>query len=260
MKIILASKSKARKQLLSESGLKFDIVPADIDEKQIKDPVPSRRVKKLALLKAKTVLERLSHEGYGENVLIIAADTMVYFQNKFIGKPRNKKEAKEILRKLSGSTHWLYTGICVVHVNCHCEEAGEAGSLAMTKKVFLDFDKTKVTFRKLADLEIDSYVKNPKVLNHAGGYTIEKNTVGEGFIKQIKGSYSNVLGLPIEKLRRILTNLSDLSDLGNLGNLTYALSSSLYKKLSSPFSYSKISSLEKTRCSSFWPASFESDA
>ena len=83
-------------------------------------------------------------------------------------------------------------------------------------RVFLNHDKTKVFFRKLSSEEINSYAADPEVLNHAGTYTIEKSTVGEGFIKKIKGSYSNVLGLPIEKLRKILSNLGNLSGLSDL--------------------------------------------
>ncbi len=238
MRIILASQSPARKKLLAEIGLKFEVIPADIDEEKISDPMPSRRVKKLALLKAKAVWKRLSHggnEGYegngGKNwdVIIIAADTLVYLPTansrqpttKFIGKPKDLKHAKEILTLLSGSTHWLYTGICVIYALCHPEFiSGSRNKFGMTTldlkqvqhdncKIFLDYDKTRVFFRKLSSEEINSYIADPEVLNQAGAYTIEKTTFGAGFIKKIKGSYSNVLGLPVEKLKKILSDISD---------------------------------------------------
>lgn len=171
-------------------------MPSDLDESIIKDKLPSTRVKKLARLKAEVVANKLIDK---QDYLIIAADTMVYLPStpgvehyRMIGKPKDKKEAKKILQELSSSTHWLYTGICVIKID-------------RTRQIFLDFDKTKVVFRKISDQEIDEYVQNPEVLNHAGGYTIEKSTVDEGFIKEIYGSYSNVLGLPMEKLKEILS-------------------------------------------------------
>jgi len=177
MKIILASKSPARKKLLLEMGLKFEIIPADIDEEKFQDTRPSVRVKKIAKAKAEAILKRLIHEGSGENegdvgIIIIAADTMVYCHGKLIGKPKNLPHAKEILTLLSGSTHYLYTGICLIYKSSNGKY-----------KIFLDFDKTKVFFRKLSEEEISSYVADPEVLNHAGTYTIEKSTPGEGFIK-----------------------------------------------------------------------------
>ncbi|MBI3384798.1 septum formation protein Maf [Candidatus Gottesmanbacteria bacterium] len=183
MKIILASKSPARKKLLLELGLKFEVVPSEVDEEKFQDKKPSVRVKKIALAKAKAVLEKASKEA-----VIIAADTMIYYQGKFIGKPKSLAEAERMLSLLSGSTHFLYTGTCVIKGN----------------RTILDYDKSEVTFRKLMPNEIADCVKDPEVLNHAGAYTIEKTTFGSGFIKKIKGSYSNVLGLPVEKLNKIL--------------------------------------------------------
>jgi septum formation protein len=196
MKIILASKSPARKRILEKLGISFSVVPSYIDEDQILDPIPSRRVKKLAKLKAKTVLKK-AHET---ELVIISADTMVYMpkskaknlQSRFIGKPNNLTEAKQILQSLSGSIHFLYSGLCVVW--------RKNGIV----RQFLTYAKTKMTFRKISDEEIDKYIKQENVLTFAGAYSIESNRPGVGFIKKMEGSYTNVVGLPIEKLKTIL--------------------------------------------------------
>lgn len=224
MRIILASKSSARKKILEDLGLKFEVVPSEVDEDTIKNKRPAVLVKKIAMLKARTVLKKVSwltglriNESYGlikrrqEQVLIIAADTVVYIpksslyplsfcgQAKIIGKPKDKTDAKQILKSLSGSTHYLYTGICAISLT--------SGKI---DKEFCDFEKTKVVFRKLKESEINQYIENPEVLNHAGTYTIEKSTPGAGFIKKIEGSYTNVLGLPVEKLRKIFKGIKVL--------------------------------------------------
>ncbi len=234
MRIILASKSPARARLLAQLGLKFEVIPSLVDEDQIQDPLPSRRVKKLALLKAKTVLEKLEHEKNDE-ITIIAADTLVYLPKlkvksqklkakeqkaKFIGKPHNLNDAGRILRMLSGKTHYLYSGFCVLKYASHL-----GGVMKEKVKIYAGFEKTKMTFRKLKATEIDNYVKTQNVLLFAGSYSIETNTPGVGFIKKIEGSKSNVVGLPMEKLREILRNWR----LYNFKFLIQPLSSSLYK-------------------------------
>ncbi len=220
-------------------GLKFSVMPAEIDEDKIRLFSPSQTVKKIALLKAQKIQNYLIKHAIARSIsddelIVIAADTMVYSQKKFIGKPKDKNHAKEILRNLSGTTHWLYSGICVLQTSslCHSRSNRESiknyqidsrfrGNDNVVKgndkmRVFLDFDKSKVTFRKLTKEEIENYVQNNPVELWAGAYTIEKGTPGASFIKEIKGSKSNVLGLPVKKLRRILSDPGYLSHLGNL--------------------------------------------
>ena len=189
MRIILASKSPARKKMLTQMGLKFEVMPSENDEAKITDPLPSRRVKKIALEKALETIGKIrDDQGKQGETIIISADTMVYCNKQFIGKPTDLNDAKRILKLLSGTTHYLYSGICVM----------------TPTHTFLDYDKSEVTFRKLSNEEIDDYIKNNNVLYWAGGYTIEKGTPGASFIKKIKGSNSNVLGLPVKKLLNIL--------------------------------------------------------
>lgn len=203
-------------------------MPAEIEEEKIREKTPSATVKKIALLKSKEISHKIkivfnysaiachlkTNNRQLEETIIISADTMVYIPKsklknqkaKFIGKPETKNEAKQILTTLSGSTHWLYSGICVLQIR-------QIGQIRPTCRrgrqirTFLDYDKSKVTFRKLTEKEIDEYVKNNPVTLWAGAYTIEKGTAGAGFIKKIKGSNSNVLGLPVKKLKKILSQI-----------------------------------------------------
>ncbi len=225
MKIILASKSPARKKLLSQLGLKFEVVPAEIDEDKIREKSPSATVKKIAFLKANEILKKLKHD---EEIIIISADTMVYRRGLYIGKPEDENEAKRILTAFSDTTHWLYSGICVLHVYpsvIASPDASGRGNLVKLRlrslsraqrgisprndniRVFLDFDRSRVTFRKLSEEEIEEYVQENNVHLWAGAYTIEKGTAGASFIKEIEGSSSNVLGLPVKKLKKILEEL-----------------------------------------------------
>lgn len=196
MKVILASSSEARQGLLKEIIANFEIHVPDVDEEKIKDPIPSQRVKKISRLKAETVWERFKSPN---NSLIISADSLVYFRKRFIGKPKNIANAKQILRDLSGSTHALYTGFCLIKTD-------RFGN----KKVVQGFDKTRITFRILKEKEILDFVKKFKVLTFAGGYTIEPLAPGKGFFKEIKGSKTNVIGLPLEKLKKELIKLKIL--------------------------------------------------
>lgn len=201
MRVILASKSPARKKLFSEIFSNFEVIASGADEDQVADLNPAKRVQKLARWKAETVLQKINekdNEVSGKNeVLIVSADTMVFLPPKtFIGKPHDLTEAKRILSTLSGSTHYIYTGICVVKKTVH------NGQINVSKKTA--FDKTKMKFRKLSEIEIEDYIKRINVLILAGSYSIETNTPGASFIEKIEGSYTNVLGLPMEKLRSLL--------------------------------------------------------
>lgn len=225
MRIILASKSPARKKLLSQLGLKFEVLPAEIDEDKIRESSPSATVKKIALEKAKKVLTKIGGiggigdiGGRNEEITIISADTMVYLPKansqrliaNYIGKPKNKSEAKQILTTLSGTTHWLYSGLCVLQRRMQSRMQRKILNDKEVLIKYVEYVKSRVTFRELNEKEIDDYVLNENVTLWAGAYTIEKGTAGAGFIKKITGSNSNVLGLPVEKLKRILRGINVL--------------------------------------------------
>jgi septum formation protein len=181
-KIILASSSPRRKKLLkmllSNLGLTFKTVAAGIEENHRNTGNDfGSLVKKISKQKAKEVSR--NYRG-----LIIAADTVVVLNGQVIGKPASPKDAVEILKKLSGKTHSVYTGITFLD-NVH-------------SKMNSTFEQTFVTFRKLKSREITSYVNSGSPMDKAGAYGIQDD-FGCTFIKKIEGDYFNVVGLPIMK-------------------------------------------------------------
>ncbi|MFA6378482.1 MAG: Maf family protein, partial [Candidatus Omnitrophota bacterium] len=181
--LILASRSVHRRKLLKQVGLKFRVVSSQAKELAKITKGCAHLVKTNALLKAQDVASRL------KNGLVIGADTVVYTAHKrLMGKPRNAKEAKKNLRILSRKPQWLYSGVAVVD--------------AKTKKAMVDFEKTKVVMTPLTDQEIDTYYRHTPGEDKAGGFDIEGR--GAFFVKRIEGCYSNVVGLPLAKLRIML--------------------------------------------------------
>ncbi|MCK5580454.1 MAG: septum formation protein Maf [Candidatus Omnitrophica bacterium] len=181
--IILASASAQRKKLFDLAGIKFTVKPSKAKEVQKITSTCSALVKHNALLKAHDVAARLK-EG-----IVVGADTIVYAGGgKIIGKPKDLKDAKRILKILFSRPQWVYTGVAVVD--------------AATKDELVDYEKTKVFMHKLSDKEIDRYHRVTSPLDKAGGFDIEGR--GGLFINRIEGCYSNVIGLPMAKLRVML--------------------------------------------------------
>lgn len=184
--IILASNSKQREKLLRMVGLKFTIVPSHVREKNTITSSCAMLVKRNALLKAQEIALKV------KGGIIIAADTVVYDgKGHLIGKPRNYKEAKQILRKLFSHPHWVYTGVAVVN--------------AKTKRRIVDCEKTKIFMNKISEEEIDRYHQHTFPLDKAGGFDIEGR--GGLFIRRIEGCFTNVIGLPLSKLRVMLKKM-----------------------------------------------------
>lgn len=189
-KIILASKSVDRKELLKRAKISYTAVASEVNEeiykKEIKDPY--QLVQKLAKEKALRVQKKINNNF--EKAIVIAADTIVAFKHEIIGKAQDEKEAFKILRKLMGHSHELITGLAITKVG--------------TDEIKVDYDKTLVKFLNLSDNEIRNYIKTQEWKGRAGAYSIrEKASL---FIESINGSYSNVLGLPIQKTYQILKN------------------------------------------------------
>ncbi|MCH7951505.1 septum formation inhibitor Maf [Patescibacteria group bacterium] len=182
MKLILASSSERRRELLSWLGVPFEVVVSELDESQIQADDPGSLVSRLAVEKAKAVAKDLN-DG-----LVIGADTIVYIGGEIIGKPKDEKDAVRILRKLSGNTHWVYTGVAVVD--------------ASSGKNSVDVEKTAVTFREIPEGEIQAYVDSGEPLDKAGGYAIQMGAAG--FVEKVEGSYTNVVGLPLLTLAELL--------------------------------------------------------
>jgi len=182
-KIILASRSKARKNLLKELGVKFEVAYSSAKE----DKVPvGGRVEKLvvknALRKAAGVAERFN------SGVVIGADTLVLAGKKVIGKPKSLKDAFNTLRFLSKKPQWVYTGLAVIDVD--------------NGKAFTDYEKTKVYVYRLTDREIRNYFKRTSPLDKAGSFDIQG--LGGIFIERIEGCFYNVVGLPLAKLAKLL--------------------------------------------------------
>jgi len=181
-KIILASSSPRRIEMLKRY---VDITTSapSTEEKVNSFEHPQTTVMKVAFEKALNTY--LKHE---ENALIIAADTIVY-QDKIMGKPKNEKEAYEMLNLLSGKAHCVYTGICIID--------------AENSKKVVDYEKTTVVFNELTKELIERYLKTNEYQDKAGAYGIQG--YGELLVKEIHGCYNNVKGLPLTKLNNLLT-------------------------------------------------------
>jgi septum formation protein len=151
----------------------------DLNEEVLDGEHPIQTVKRLALHKANAALLKV------KDGIVITADTIVVLDDKIIGKPKNEKDAFEILSKLSGRTHTVYTGFVV-------------NNLTKNKKN-IDYVCTDVTFRKLSSKEIRDYIKTGSPMDKAGAYGIQDD-FGAVFVQKINGCYYNVVGLPLEKL------------------------------------------------------------
>lgn len=183
MKLILASNSPRRKQLLEDAGYKFDIIVGDYDEKAFTDN-PVITAKTFSLGKAQATFSILKDK----NVLVLGADTVVYYNGKILGKAKTEKEAFETLSELSGKTHKVITGYALV---------GEFGK----KQGYVE---TEVEFNRLSKKLINEYIESGLYKGKAGSYGIQD---GFPLVKCYKGSLNNVIGLPIETLKPIIDEL-----------------------------------------------------
>ena len=186
MKIILASASPRRKELLEQLGLTFLVFPAQGEEKQVGD-TPSEIVMNLAKQKAGEIYEKMIEAKVGEqDSLVIGADTVVVKDGKVLGKPKNREDAFTMLKGLSGSIHEVYTG-----VSLWMREDG--------KKVQYSFyECTKVTMYPVTDEELNRYIDTGEPMDKAGSYGIQGNF--GIYVKEIHGEYTNVVGLPVGRL------------------------------------------------------------
>lgn len=184
-KFVLASQSPRRKELLSALGLDFRVLVDTSPETVDGLNPPHIVVQSLARQKAEHILPNCF-----ENEIIIAADTVVVLNNQILGKPADENIASEMLHSLSGNTHQVYTGICVIDVS--------------SQKIYTDYESTYVTFKHLSDSEITAYIKSGEPMDKAGGYGIQE--LGALFVEKIDGDYFTVMGLPLCKLGKILKN------------------------------------------------------
>lgn len=184
MKLILASQSPRRASILQEHGYEFTIQPADIDETPFENENPRDHVKRLAKEKALKVAEDHLHQ----EILVLAADTIVLRDQDILGKPVDENHARDMLQSLSGRAHDVVTGFAV-H-DC------------ATGKTHVDCAVTKVWLKDLTEKQIADYITTGEPLDKAGAYGIQ--TVENEFVEKIEGSRFNVIGLPIEVIQASL--------------------------------------------------------
>ena len=181
-RIILASRSPRRQLLLRELGIRFDVVLKDYPETYPKDLKGEEIALYVAREKAKLFEKEIS-----DNDIVITADTIVWCNNKVLGKPSDEEDAKRMLMEISGNTHEVITGVCLYS--------------ALRNKTFAV--STKVTFDKLSDDEITFYIDRFKPFDKAGAYGIQE-WIGIAACSYIEGSYFNVVGLPVQRLYKEL--------------------------------------------------------
>ena len=181
--LILASASPRRAELLKLLQVKFRILPGEAQEVAHEHLSPLEVCQLNAHRKARAVAKKIPDD------LVLAADTLVFLDGEIFGKPRNLTDARRMLARLQGRTHQVVTGVCLMHLRAHRE------------RIFAV--STDVLFHPLDDRQIRDYLAKINPLDKAGAYAIQES--GELIISEISGSYSNVVGLPVEKLRQELS-------------------------------------------------------
>ena len=184
--IILASASPRRRELMANMGLDFRVVVSDADEESVDSSVPPGiYVQELALLKAAAVAKTVMDN---KDAIIISADTIVVKDGVILGKPQDAEDAKRMLKSLSGSSHNVYTGFCVMRLS---------DAITVCKDV-----STEVVFRELDDEKIERYISTGECMDKAGSYGIQG--LGAMLVSHIVGDYFNVVGLPVSELADVL--------------------------------------------------------
>lgn len=179
-KIILASASPRRRELLTQIGLKFEIMPSHKEE-MMRGNSPAQVVMGLAMDKAGDIFAQIGGVKK-EDVLVIGADTIVALDNVILGKPKNEEDALKMLQFLQGKTHQVYTGVCMM--------------MADETQVF--YEKTDVTMYPAAEEQLRHYICTGEPMDKAGSYAIQGR--GSVFIREIHGDYNNVVGLPVAQI------------------------------------------------------------
>jgi septum formation protein len=182
--LLLASKSPRRREILESAGIPFEVRPADIHESRRADEPPGDYVRRLAREKAEAV--QASRDD-----VVLGADTVVVLDQHVLEKPKDRGDARRMLRLLSGRSHFVITGICV----------------RSAQRMIVDSERTMVRFTELTDEEIEQYVASGEPMDKAGAYAIQGSA--SKFIECVEGCYFNVVGLPVAKVYRLLKELNN---------------------------------------------------
>jgi septum formation protein len=188
VRLLLASASPRRAQLLSAAGIPFELRPAGIDEAPLDGENPADYVRRVALDKARAAGKPLADE------VLLAADTTVVAEDQILGKPADEADAARMLRLLSGRTHEVLTGVAFVHSGLEAVEV----------------EVSRVRFLPLSEEEIAWYIATGEPFGKAGGYAVQG--LASRFVDKIEGSYSNVVGLPVSRVYEALAKLGFFSD------------------------------------------------
>uniref|UniRef100_UPI004056C223 Maf family protein n=1 Tax=Agathobacter sp. TaxID=2021311 RepID=UPI004056C223 len=199
-RIILASASPRRKELLEQIGIEFEICPAK-GEEAITKTLPQEVVVELSKQKAEEIASMVV--SFAEirkdittptDILVIGADTVVAYEGNILGKPKDEEDAKRMLRSLAGNTHSVFTGVTLVLI----DKEGRTGELVF-------FERTDVTMHPMSEKEIERYVGTGEPMDKAGAYGIQGKCAI--YIDKIEGDYNNVVGLPISRLYQELKKI-----------------------------------------------------
>lgn len=190
-KIILASGSPRRKELLEKFGIEFDVMPSSIDE-VITREIPWEIVMELSTQKARDIVFKVAMDSISKDknmdILVIGADTIVANGNSILTKPKDKEDARRMISELSGHAHSVYTGVSMVYLK---------EGIAQTKAFV---DETKVYVADMTSEQIEKYISTDEPYDKAGGYAIQGQFME--YITKIEGDYNNVVGLPIGRILR----------------------------------------------------------
>lgn len=187
VRIILASASPRRAELMREMGYQFEVIPSHVDEIFTSGASPAKGAERLAIDKCEEVARMAKANG----AIVIGADTIVALEGQILGKPDDREHARAMLRRLSGSTHQVITGICIIDTR--------------SGRRIVDSVSTTVTMRRMTEQEITDYVDSGEADGKAGAYAIQETA--DRYVTRVDGSFNNVVGLPTERLADILSDM-----------------------------------------------------
>lgn len=198
-RLILASASPRRRELLTRIGLSFEVLPTRGEENP-RSAIPEEMVQELSAGKALEIYGSLE-EQEKEEAVIIGADTLVAFENRVMGKPHDEKDAFDMLFLLQGKTHQVYTGVTLIYT--------PKGETACKKLTFLE--KTDVTMYPMTEQEILEYIATGEPMDKAGAYGIQGRCAA--YVREICGDYNNVVGLPVSRLYQELKRIVNIQEI-----------------------------------------------
>ncbi len=189
MKLILASSSPRRAEILRNAGFSFDVQPANVDEAILPNENAEAYVRRVAEAKGRAVANRAMADGLPS--IVIAADTVVLAKDQILPKPKDGEDARRMLRLLNAATHEVLTGLFVIR--------------AYDGIFFSQLERTKVKFTRLSETDIDAYVETKEPFDKAGAYGIQG--IGGKFVTGVEGDFFNVMGLPLSRVWSILREM-----------------------------------------------------